>query len=205
MHEQQNDRQAYETGTGVPPHDPGWRQSPPGAHVPPQVSRGNVWEMRARRKIPFVAAILSFFPGLGQIYVGYYLRGIMHFAIFASLAGILSSNAEPKPVFGLSMAFLILYNIIDAARIASLYNEALMGSDPMKLPEVKLPQQTAGGSAVLGVLLIVAGVIAFSNTIFDFSLEWLEDWWPLLPLGLGVYLVLQARRERDKKGDGARA
>src|SRR5438093_2100938 len=82
-----------------------------------------------RSKSPALAAFLSMMPGLGQVYVGYYQRGFIHAAVIGSLVTILSSGAVEglHPLFGLFMAFFWLYNVIDAARRASLYNDALAG------------------------------------------------------------------------------
>jgi hypothetical protein len=198
MHDQHENPEAERgSGMGTPPNDPGWRPAQRAPEIPPRPFP-NAWELRSQRKMPLIAGLLSFFPGLGQIYVGYYLRGFIHCIIVATLIGILSTAGgdAPKPMFGFFMAFFWLYNVIDAARLASLYNEALTGTDPAKRPVPALPRQ---GGAAAGVLLIIAGIIFFTNTLGGVSLEWIEDWWPALPLGLGVYLVLATVRDKSRK------
>ena len=55
-----------------------------------------------------------------------------------------------------------------------------------------------GGSVAGGVVLIVVGIVLLSNTLFDFSLAWLEDWWPVAPVLVGVWLVARGVQERRK-------
>jgi hypothetical protein len=35
-----------------------------------------------------------------------------------------------------------------------------------------------------------------SNTLFGFSLTWLKEWWPVIPVGLGVWLVFRGIQEK---------
>lgn len=151
-----------------------------------------------RRKSPVLAAVLSAFPGLGQVYVGYYRQGFVHIGAIAAMIGLLASNTLDEamaPPIGFLLAFVWLYNIIDAARRASLYNQALVGLHPMELPDdVKAPQTI--GSFGGGVALIVIGLVLFSNTMFGWSLRWLSDWWPMALVAAGAWLVYEDWRTR---------
>jgi hypothetical protein len=143
-----------------------------------------------RTKSPLVAGFLSCMPGLGQVYVGYYQRGFVHILIVASVIAMLANDALPAliPLLGLFLAFFWLYNIIDAARRASFYNLALQGADPMALPhDFEMP--SARGSVAGGVTMIVVGFIFLLHTRFGYSLDWMQDWWPMAPLLFGVWLV----------------
>ena len=101
-----------------------------------------------------------------------------------------------EPVIGLFLAFFWLHNIVDAGRRASFYNQALAGLRPMELPEDgKAPQQVFGSLAG-GVLLIVAGLTLFANTMFRIPLDWLAQWWPLALVGAGAWLIYADRRAK---------
>jgi cell wall-active antibiotic response 4TMS protein YvqF len=169
------------------------------APLPPPLVR-----MRdSRSKSPALAALLSMMPGLGQVYVGYYQRGFVHALVIASLISILSSGAVEglNPLFSLFMAFFWLYNIIDAARRASLYNDAIAGN-----PTIELPQdfKTPGfrGSIFGGAALIAGGFILLLHTRFGFSLDWVEQWWPVAPMIFGAYLLVRAIQERQAAESG---
>jgi len=145
-----------------------------------------------RRKAPVLALVLSLMPGLGQIYVGYYQQGFTIALIVASVIGLLSTNMlhHVEPLFGFFLAFFWLYNLVDAWRRAVFYNNALAGLGPAEMPEDQsLP--TGRGSMAAGVVLIVVGVVLLGNTLFNMSLAWLEDWWPLAFVAIGAWLVYQ--------------
>ncbi len=149
-------------------------------------------------KSPLLACLLSMFPGLGQVYIGYYQRGFVHIFIVATAILILNSNAAAiAPMIGTLLAFFWIYNIIDAGRRATLYNQAIDGIAGIEMPkDMKL---TEGGSMIGGALLIAFGVIILLNTRFDISMAWLEDWWPVGIVGLGVYLIYKARKNGQKE------
>jgi hypothetical protein len=157
-----------------------------------------------RRKSPWLAAIFSAMPGLGQIYVGYYQRGFVHALVVGGLIAIIAGEViegDVVGVVGFLLAFFWLYNVIDAARRASLYNQALSGLRPMDLPEdAKAPN--APGSLAGGVGLIVAGLVFFSNTMFGVSLRWIGDWWPMGLVLIGAWLVYGDYRARQNRDGG---
>jgi len=150
-----------------------------------------------RTKSPALAAVLSLMPGLGQVYVGYYPRGFVHIIVVAGIISILASSHEATfaPLLGMFMVFFWLYNVIDAARLAFLYNQAMAGGREPDLPEgFKLPGM--GGSIVGGSILIAAGFAVLLHTRWDVRLDWVEEWWPLFPMLFGAYLVGKALLER---------
>jgi hypothetical protein len=137
-------------------------------------------------------------PGLGQVYVGYYQRGFINIIVISATITLLANDMGPlSPLLGIFLSFYWLYNIVDAVRLASFYNEALAGtaSDPLRDQRIKAGP---GGSMVGGILLVLVGFILLLNSVADVSLEWLEDWWPLLPMGLGVYLLWQGIKDRKR-------
>ena len=140
-------------------------------------------------------------PGLGQVYIGYYRLGFIHMAVWggALAMAIWAGHGVPAllPVLVVFLVFFYLYNVIDAGRRASFYNQALAGIEGVELPtEMSLP--TPGGSVAGGVVLIIVGIVLLSNTLFEFSLAWLEEWWPVVPVLVGVWLVARGVQERRK-------
>ncbi len=155
----------------------------------------------ARTKSPALAGFLSCMPGLGQIYVGYYTRGFAHAVIVATLITMLATGDldELIPLAAVFLAFFWLYNIIDAVRRASLFNYYLAGEQGIDLPDdFKMPK--LGGSIVGGLVLIGVGFILLLNTRWNMSLAWLDEWWPMAPILLGVYLFGKALQERLAQG-----
>jgi hypothetical protein len=154
-----------------------------------------------RRKKPFLASVLSLMPGLGQVYVGYYKKGFVNAITVALLISFITLQVLPLvPLAAIFLAFFWLYNIVDAGRRASLYNQALAGGGEIDLPD-DFEAPSLGGSLAGGALLILIGIVLLSHTAFGASLEWLEDWWPLAIVGFGGYLVYKSRQ--DSPGDEA--
>ena len=157
-----------------------------------------------RRKSPALAIIMSAMPGLGQIYVGYYQQGFINILVVSGLITLLNNTGSTglnalEPLLGVFLAFFWLYNLVDAGRRASFYNQALAGVDTVQLPDdFRMP----GGNGALfgGIALIVFGVILFSNTMFGVSLDWLRQWWPLGLVLAGGYLVYSSAQDRKSRG-----
>ena len=169
-------------------HEPAYAPQP--MRVPPD----------SRLKSPGLAAAFSILPGLGQVYVGYYPKGFIHCLVAAGTITILASHDEGNfvPLLAVFLAFFWMYNIIDAARLAALYNRALSGGREPDLPQgFELPGM--GGSILGGVVLVAASLVVLLHTRFGFSLEWVGDWWPVFPMLFGVWLVVKAVKDRASK------
>ncbi len=152
-----------------------------------------------RAKSSVLAAVLSLMPGLGQIYIGYYVQGFTNIVVVASLITLLARGlGDLTPLAALFLAFYWLYNIVDASRRASFYNQALAGLGPMDLPkEIEMP--AGGGSLFGGIALIVLGGLALAYTRFHVSMVWLERWWPAALVILGAYLIYKSLGAKMKK------
>jgi len=173
---------------GAPP--PGPPPSQPMAYSPPQ-----------GRKSQALAGILSgVFPGLGNIYVGFATRGFVQAGVTIFCIVALSTDAAygVEPLFGVFLGFWWFYGIIDAVRRAGALNLHLAGVQPMNsLPEdLEIPSR---GSKGWGLASIIVGGIFLLNTTTGFSLEWLEDWWPLLLIGFGAWLYWKARKVEQER------
>jgi len=147
------------------------------------------------RKSATLATVLSLMPGLGQVYVGYYQQGFINLLVVGVCIAILNMGAHgAEPLFGIFLAFFWLYNMVDANRRAHHYNRVLDGLGGERVPEdMELPG--AKGSLPAGIVLVVAGVLFLLDLNTDFSMAWIEDWWPLILVGGGVWLIVKARRQ----------
>jgi predicted ABC-type sugar transport system permease subunit len=136
-------------------------------------------------------------PGMGQVYVGFYRRGFTYMGIVALTITILESGIRGlEPLFGFSLSFFWIYNVIDAYRLAKLYNRAGELGQELDLQDVaKLPPM--GGSLFGGIVLMAVGLLLLLHLKFDVSMAWIEEWWPVLPIVLGAYLVMKAIRSRQ--------
>jgi hypothetical protein len=178
-------------------------QEPVGRAVAPGPSRGDrAWAGREyllddpRRKSPVLASMLSAMPGLGQIYVGYYQQGFINVLVAGTLIALLSHGVDQlEPLLGIFLAFFWLYNVVDAGRRASFYNNTLAGLTRVDVPaDFSMPK--GRGTLAGGAALVIFGLILFGHTMYGLSLDWLERWWPMAIIGLGAYLIYQAVASR---------
>lgn len=158
-------------------------QSPPS--VPPLLKR------------PFVAGVLSLFPGIGNVYNGLYLRGILFFTVIACLLALGSEKGQEHSVLGFVIAFVWIFNVLDAYRQARLINYGYaqdLGQEDLP----KIPKAGQGG-LLAGILLIILGVVASLQLYLGIDLSWTLRYWPLGILAFGAYLVVAWARERRRR------
>ena len=144
-----------------------------------------------------LASMLSAMPGLGQVYVGYYQQGFINVLVVGSIIALLSEGAvrQLEPLFGIFLAFFWLYNVVDAGRRASFYNNTLAGLTRVDVPQdFSMPK--GRGTLAGGAVLVIFGLILFGHTMYSLSLDWLEQWWPIAIIGLGAYLIYQSVMSR---------
>ena len=153
------------------------------------------------RRSPGLALVLSFFPGLGHLYLGLYQRGVAVFLAFAASIW-LTERAD----LGILVPFVWFFAVIDAYRQAHMMNVAqATGVAPVEA--VAVPTGRRGGNLGFGVFLTALGLILLYNQFYPIDFTFLVDWWPLLLVGFGVYIIgkfayeQKKERERDRGGD----
>lgn len=146
------------------------------------------------KKSPLLAAILAGFPGVGHLYDGLYVRGVIFFSIVASLIALGGSENEEHPVLGFVTAFVWIFNVIDAVRQAQLINYG--AARDLGLTDAPEAPKASQGGLLAGILLVVLGLVASLQVYFDVDLSWLLHFWPLGLIGVGAWLVVAWLRER---------
>jgi hypothetical protein len=150
-----------------------------------------------RMKSPVLATVLSAMPGLGQAYLGYYRQGFLNILIVASLITFLDHGAGSiEPFCGMLLAFFWLFNLVDAARKATQYNQALAGTGERV---EDLPKPDKRDTLIAGVAVMLIGILMLLNTRFGFSLAWVGHWWPLILVLTGAYMVATFVMDQRKK------
>ena len=146
---------------------------------------------RPLQKRPLLAALFSAFPGLGQVYDGLYLRGLVLFLVFTSLIAITS---EEHPLFAFGIAFTVLFGMIDAYRQAVLINFGY--TQDLGLADLPAAPHAGQGGIVAGALLALIGLVALLERFFVVDLDWLAELWPVGLIAAGLWLVAATVRER---------
>ncbi len=144
---------------------------------------------------PAVAGILAgFFPfGVGAVYTGQYAKGLAHLLIFVGLIIGMDQHSPLDTICGLTFAFFYVWQIIDAVRTSHAIQAGQPAPDPLGLGHAFGAGERVDTSKIpaAAILLIGIGVLFLLQTtgVFRFSGELV---WPLLLIGLGVWLFARS-------------
>ena len=175
---------------------------------------------------PVLAALLGFIPGVGAMYNGQFVKGLIHAGVFALLVAMQTMDipAGLHVLLGIGIAFWVIYQVIDAAKTAKakLYGlpvpdpfgierafgsgtqptpvvapivppagNAAYGAQPVMPVYVPPPVENRPPSPVGAVVLIGLGVLFLLHSLGLWNFHWLHQLWPLILIGLGVWLFLR--------------
>ena len=163
--------------------------SPDGGYLPPLPPPAIPGPTRPRsQRNPWIALLLSVFPGVGQLYNGQPSKA---FVFFFGWVGCIWGAAEVAGLpFGLLIPFVWFYNLVDAYRSACCVNEQASGLDTSK--------DLATESPAWGVGLVVLGLVLLFSNLGWLRLAALREYWPVLLIVVGgVFLYGSVRRKKD--------
>lgn len=161
---------------------------------PPQVLANDV----ADAPHPFLAGLLGLVPGLGAVYNGQYVKGVVHAAIFALLFAISTSSDEPA-IHALLVPLIVffeLYMPIEAVRTAGAMRRGEQVDEMSGIAGVLV--NTSGDSPVPGILFIALGVFLLLFTLGILQIELVLRGWPLLLIAFGAWRLYESVQKRDE-------
>lgn len=130
---------------------------------------------------PGRAALFAVVPGIGAVYNREYVKALVHFAVFAALWMV----ADRGPgIFVLAVLSFWIYTIIDAYRSA----QAILRLQVTQ-PEAVEREPERINAPVWGVALVLLGILFFLNNL-GLEFRFIERFWPLIFVALGIYLIL---------------
>jgi len=146
---------------------------------------------------PFIAAVLSFCPGLGAAYNGQTSKALVHFLATVGLfqMAILSGGMA---IFVLGFFGMWVFTGLDAWRTAQLIRSGVTPEDA----EDVLIQRFAGNARLWGIVLTVIGTSFVLQTFFNIRVL-VNFILPALLIGLGMYLLRQVIVRPLKRHDGS--
>ena len=134
---------------------------------------------------PGLAALLGMVPGLGAVYNGQYMKAMLHVLIFGGIIGMLAADV-PQPLMALFIIALVCFYFfmpIEAYRTAKA--RAMGEPDPVSFTSV----DASDAKPIGAIVLIGIGAIWLLHNFHMFDAEWFQKIWPLLLIGVGVWLV----------------
>ena len=166
---------------------------PAGGPVPPPRPSGS-------GPNPAVAGILGAVPfGVGAVYNGQYAKGLAHLFIFVMLIYGANHSDRWDFVFGIGIAFFVIYQIIDAVRTAKALQIGQSAPDPLGLSQAfSMGERFDSGKIPVGaVVLIGLGVLFLLHTMGIME-NGLDRFWPLILVLLGGWMFYR-NQERAKR------
>jgi hypothetical protein len=151
------------------------------------------------KKSPGLAGVLSaIFPGLGHLYLGLYQRAFKVAAVFVGCIWLITVNfmgGHMTPLFGMGIAFIWFFGIIDAVRQAKAINTSgYVDAGGLAPAEATVLRRTTESMAGLtwGVILVGIGALWLLDRYVDLDAFWaaVEDWLaPVAFIVLGLVLI----------------
>jgi LiaI-LiaF-like transmembrane region/B-box zinc finger len=183
--------------------------APAAGFVPPQTVYQQVMDQGLGLKVPpspgpgpnpVVAGILGAIPfGVGAVYNGQYAKGLAHLFIFVMLIYGANYAGRWDFVFGIGIAFFVIYQIIDAVRTAKALQVGQPAPDPLGLGQAfSMGEKFDSGKVPVGaVVLIGLGVLFLLHTmgIMEYGFE---RYWPLILIFLGGWMFYR-NYERSRR------
>lgn len=180
-----------------PPQQPGMGPQPdspwtaPASAVPPPPGTTSA--------SPGLAFILGLIPGVGAIYNGQYAKGLVHVVIFGLLISLANSDSvgDLTPLFTMLVPTWVIYQAFEAYHTA---RKREMGQPIDEFSSV-FPGRTTG-APVGPVVLIGVGILFLFNNLGLLRFSQVLKFWPLLLIGMGVYMLYQRTAAARAEGVG---
>jgi len=150
---------------------------------------------------PALALILGLFPGVGAIYNGQYAKGLVHAVVFGLLISLISNTHDTGMggFLGIMIAIWVIYQAFEAYHTARKRRYGIVVEEFSSLFEGR---HTSSRFPIGAILLIGVGFILLLDTTDLISMERFERYWPVLMIGVGLYM-LYARLNPPENASGA--
>ena len=158
-------------------------------HAPVAASAAQPPPVPASNVSPGLAFLLGLVPGVGAVYNGQYVKGIIHVVILGVLISILDSGAAGafEPLFGLLTALWFFYMAFEASHTASKRRRGEPVDEFSSLLPLSSPH---AGSTAAAIALIILGVVFL---LINLRPEWarvIMQFWPVAFIIAGVWMLI---------------
>jgi len=153
-------------------------------------------------KSPVAAGILSgICPGIGQIYNGEFMKGILFLIIFAGAISIQRHTGQPFQAF--IMIGFYVFQIIEAVNTAKAINIRVLGATGAETaPAAPSPfpaKPAATGSVFWGLVLMALGGLFLLGNFDIIDYDRIFDFWPLIVILIGLKMIADYFLKKNDK------
>lgn len=140
---------------------------------------------------PGLAFLLGFIPGVGAIYNGQYVKGLIHVVILGVLIAIVSNdevNGNLEPLFGMMIAIWVFYMAFEAYHTAK---RRQLGQPVDEFSSIVPRKGQPSRFPLAPAVLIAVGLIFLLNNLDILRIGQMLRYWPIALIGLGVYMLYE--------------
>jgi hypothetical protein len=136
---------------------------------------------------PGLAFALGFIPGVGAIYNGQYLKGLVHALIFGLIISLLDSVHGPgEPLLAICLTAFVFYMPFEAYHTAK---RRLLGQPVEEFSSLIAQNKFATRTPVGPILLIMVGVLFLLDTLHLVEFRDVARFWPVLLIAAGAFML----------------
>lgn len=137
---------------------------------------------------PALAFIFGWIPGVGAIYNGQYIKGLVHAVIFGLLISLLNStdNTAGQPLLAMLMVGFIFYMPFEAYHTA---RKRQLGVAVEEWSSFAGPRRYTGHVPIGPILLIAIGVLFLLDSLHLLQFREIGRFWPVLLIVWGAFML----------------
>ncbi|HLK21730.1 MAG TPA: B-box zinc finger protein [Bryobacteraceae bacterium] len=140
---------------------------------------------------PGLAFLLGLIPGVGAIYNGQYVKGLVHVIILGVLISIVNSGDAAggmEPLFGMMIGVWVFYMAFEAYHTAK---KRQMGQQVDEFSSLVPLRGHGSHFPVAPAILIGFGLLFLLNNMEIIRFSQFIRYWPIALIGLGVYMLYE--------------
>jgi hypothetical protein len=140
---------------------------------------------------PGLAFLLGFIPGVGAIYNGQYVKGLVHVVILGVLISLVSSDevgTNFQPLFGMLIAVWVFYMAFEAYHTAK---KRQLGQPVDEFSSIVPRRGQPSRFPVAPAFLIAVGLLFLLHNLNIIRIGELLHYWPVALICLGVYMLYE--------------
>jgi Domain of unknown function (DUF5668)/B-box zinc finger len=140
---------------------------------------------------PGLAFLLGFIPGVGAVYNGQYVKGLIHVIVLGVLISIVSNDemsGNMQPLFGMLIAVWVFYMAFEAYHTAK---RRQLGQPVDEFSSIVPRSGHPARFPLAPTVLIAVGVLFLLHNLNILRIGELVRYWPVALICLGAYMLYE--------------
>jgi hypothetical protein len=140
---------------------------------------------------PGLAFLLGLIPGVGAIYNGQYVKGLMHVIVLGILISIVNTGDASgglEPLFGMMIGVWVFYMAFEAYHTAK---KRQLGQPVDEFSSLVSLHGRPSQFPVAPAVLIAVGLLFLLNNMEIIRFSQFIRYWPIALIALGVYMLYE--------------